>query len=123
MSGKILSLLFFTMKHLRLFLATVIGIMILSPLSSFAASLTNFSYSGDSYAPGAHATYTFTYTTTTALGPSDYLLYVIFGSGFDTGHSENSLNVTVNGVSKTIVSFWNVGQQGAFININQSVSS
>lgn len=90
---------------------SIVGLFVFAH-TAFAGTLTNFSYSADTYEAGATANYTFNYTLETA-NPS-IIIYTAWQNGFDLLGS--SVSVLVNGIPAPIAvndGYWNGGGGGA----------
>jgi len=104
----------------------VIGGILLSPLNTFAGTLTNISVVGGSTAPSATTTYTVSFTTENAVPSGIFsafymtMNYSLGGNNFNFDSvGDADVTLTVNGVSRAIV---DVATSGTVLNIYPSGS-
>ncbi|MFT5758708.1 MAG: hypothetical protein ACI9LM_003456, partial [Alteromonadaceae bacterium] len=114
-------ILFF--RHVHFFSRRVKLVTALFFLMSFgklaAAPLLNFNMQVSDVTPGAIATYTFSYTTVTALTTSDAVAYALFPTGFVTPVGCGNVVVTINGNMVSCDSNFN----GQYVKITSAVAS
>ena len=74
--------------------------------NAFAGTLTNFSYSADSYAAGATTNYTISFTNETTVLANGSMILRLLGPGGVTIPNPLTVDVTVDGVSKVPNEIW-----------------
>lgn len=109
------------MNHIKRSLGAVflVGAIFLAlPEPAQAGTLSAASVTADTYAAGASATYTFTYTIAT--GSPNMIIYALFPTGFSAAALGSPLDtskvtVTVNGVQKSINASGSWGLTSSFV--------
>jgi hypothetical protein len=98
------------------------GLFVLAVLCSAqvaaAGTLTDFSYSADSYVAGDTATYTFSYTLETA--DPDRIFHTYFPATFDLTNA--TAEVTINGVAATVDTFFHAPDNETYITLTPTTA-
>jgi hypothetical protein len=99
------------------FIYSLLVLTFISPLVTFAGTITDFSFEASDYHTGATATYTFSYTIETA--SPNMVLYTFFPVGFSASGlgfplDPDKVHVTINGTPAEINTDWSWGTGRSF---------